>query len=391
MVYPGAMHTRFEHSLGVMHTATMMYDAVWERRKEQLEALGINEAGKERDRTIVRLAALLHDVGHAPFSHAGEELFPRSPETGKLYKHEDYSAALIRTLMTDVIDDHEANENIGISAAEIAQLIEGRSRLSLRRLFWRQLISSQLDADRADYLLRDSYHVGVEYGRYDLRRLIVSLTAGDDAESGGPRLAVDKGGIHAAEALILARYMMFTQVYFHHTRVAFDRHLFLALQALLEEERGEPTFPMPDSNGLSEYLTWTDWRVLGLLQEEKGGEAGRSLRTRDHLRLVYDTGEMATEKELEVVESLETELQPLGVYVARSKRSWYQLADDEIRILRDDRLVPLSQESMVVKGLAALNLTRVYVPKENKDEAKRIVKETAERIINGGARNGHHN
>lgn len=79
-VYPGAMHTRFEHSLGVMHTATMLYDSIVRNSEELLKSeLAYNEAGFERDRQLVRFAALLHDVGHAPFSHAAEELFPERP------------------------------------------------------------------------------------------------------------------------------------------------------------------------------------------------------------------------------------------------------------------------------------------------------------------------
>jgi hypothetical protein len=101
-VYPGAMHTRFEHSLGVMHTATMLYDAIRERSFEVLRNdLGYTKDGLNRGRQLVRLAALLHDVGHSCFSHAGEEQFPEQ-ENGKKYKHEHYSAAIVRAELHDV-------------------------------------------------------------------------------------------------------------------------------------------------------------------------------------------------------------------------------------------------------------------------------------------------
>jgi HD superfamily phosphohydrolase len=93
MVYPGATHTRFEHSLGVMHLATKMYDAIIrdDSNKQLLtEKLNYQESGLKRDRQLVRLAALLHDVGHAPFSHASEAIISKNPVTGKPYKHEDY-------------------------------------------------------------------------------------------------------------------------------------------------------------------------------------------------------------------------------------------------------------------------------------------------------------
>ena len=90
MVYPAAMHTRFEHSLGVMATATRMFDEIWYRQGDVLRDLNFTEGAKDRHRTIVRLAALLHDVGHSPFSHAGEGLMPTNPTTKKPYNHEQY-------------------------------------------------------------------------------------------------------------------------------------------------------------------------------------------------------------------------------------------------------------------------------------------------------------
>ncbi|HET6765356.1 MAG TPA: HD domain-containing protein, partial [Longimicrobiaceae bacterium] len=225
MVYPGAVHTRFEHSLGVMHVATRMFDRITKTCGPSLAELQFEEDGLKRQRILIRLAALLHDVGHSPFSHAGEDLMPVNSATGKPFKHEEYSGQLIRTLMTDVIDDHQSNRrNHAITAAEVAAFIEGGSALDSERLFWRELVTSQLDADRADYLLRDSYHAGVRYGQYDLDRLVNSITMVNDPES-GPRLAVEEGGWHAAEGLIWARYQMFTQVYFHKTRVAYDHHI----------------------------------------------------------------------------------------------------------------------------------------------------------------------
>ena len=96
MVYPGAVHTRFEHSLGVMHLATLMYEKIVNKKKDYLEnKLGYNGSGLENDKKFVRLAALLHDVGHSPFSHAGEGLMDTNPDTDKPYKHENYSAAIV--------------------------------------------------------------------------------------------------------------------------------------------------------------------------------------------------------------------------------------------------------------------------------------------------------
>ena len=142
-IFPGAMHTRFEHSLGVMHMATMLYDGIVQRSQDILQSdLGYNEEGLRRHRVLVRLAALLHDVGHGPFSHAAEELFPfRNGTTQERYKHETYSAAIIRRHFADTISNHPLNTNYDFSVDDIANLVEGRPEAG-KALFWRDLISA---------------------------------------------------------------------------------------------------------------------------------------------------------------------------------------------------------------------------------------------------------
>ena len=113
-VYPGAMHTRFEHSLGVMHMATQLFDGIRSRDRELLRSmLGLEDAGLERHRQLVRFAALLHDVGHGPFSHAAEEVFPRVRDevSARRFRQEEYSTAIIRACFRDVIERHKANAN----------------------------------------------------------------------------------------------------------------------------------------------------------------------------------------------------------------------------------------------------------------------------------------
>jgi len=168
MVYPSATHTRFEHSLGVMHLASQFYDRIVSENKNYLETkLHYNEAGFRRDRQLVRLGALLHDIGHTPFSHVGEDkkLMKENPETNKPYKHEHYSVEIIKNKLGDIIKNHDINQNYRISADEIAGLIEGNEEVLGRKIFWKQLISGQLDADRCDYLLRDPHHSHNNYCR----------------------------------------------------------------------------------------------------------------------------------------------------------------------------------------------------------------------------------
>lgn len=383
MVYPGATHTRFEHSLGVMDVATRMFDRIRERRGSVLEELGYNEAGLQRDRILLRMAALLHDVGHSPFSHAGEDVMPVNAATGRRHKHEEYSSALVRQLMRDVIDDHPMNENVGLKADDVAALIEGSSQKA-RRLFLRQFIIGQLDADRADYLLRDSHHVGVEYGVYDLRRLLVSLTAEVDPASGAPVLAVEEGGRHTAEALIWARYQMFNQVYFHKTRVAYDYHVTGALQHLLArsgaggQEEGAGVFPAPTSEAaLRAYLGWTDWSVLGLLESGGGGEHGAILRERRHHRLVYDTPDIAGPDDSARFRKAREALGDRVALVRTAGNSWYK-PESEIMVALDraggPRLASLSSISPVIRGLRATNKQLMYVPLEARAEAEAILR-----------------
>src|SRR6266700_44702 len=173
-VYPGAMHTRFEHSLGVMHTATLLYDSIVRNSREVLESeLAYDEAGFRRYRQLVRIAALLHDVGHGPFSHASEDLLPVNDMKKEIYRHEDYSAAIVRTHFRSAIEDHPTSNNYGFTADDVASLIEGTAGAK-QGIFWRDIISGQMDADRMDYLLRDSHHVGVAYGKFDFHRLVAT-------------------------------------------------------------------------------------------------------------------------------------------------------------------------------------------------------------------------
>jgi hypothetical protein len=108
--------------------------------------------------------------------HSSEELFPFRADGNRRYKHEEYSAAIIRGELRDAIENHKLNENTELTADKVAALVEG-SPAAKRAIFWRSLIASQMDADRMDYLLRDSHHIGVGYGKFDLHRLISSVIA----------------------------------------------------------------------------------------------------------------------------------------------------------------------------------------------------------------------
>ncbi len=198
LVYPGAVHTRFLHALGVHHLTRRALEAL--EARGALEAL---DAGHRETLPLLPLAALLHDVGHYAFSHAMEEVEPDS-----LPGHHEEVAD--RFLRADSIRD--ALERVHPEApGRIGDLIRGRSDHPLQGL-----ISGSLDLDKVDYLRRDAFFCGVPYGAVDVDRLLDALTLARAGE-GAPEVGVTEKGITALESLLFSKYQMFRNVYWHHT------------------------------------------------------------------------------------------------------------------------------------------------------------------------------
>ena len=192
LVYPGATHTRFEHALGTHHLARRTLALLSEA--EQSNSIS------ETEQAIVRAAALLHDVGHYPFSHALEEI-------GALH-HEDVA----RPLITDGTVASLLTENLGPEApAMVLDLITGRSTSRLQGL-----ISGSLDLDKIEYLKRDAFMCGVPYGEIDVDRLTNSLVLVDDPDTGLRSVGVREKALSALESLLFAKYQMYRNVYWHH-------------------------------------------------------------------------------------------------------------------------------------------------------------------------------
>jgi len=355
----------------------MLYDSIRRNSAEVLkQQLAFTEDGLGRDRQLVRLAALLHDVGHTPFSHSAEDLFPERGAAGEKFAHEDYSAAIIRSEFRSAIEDHQLNRNYRFIADDVAGLIEG-GQAAKTSIFWRDLIDGQMDADRMDYLLRDSRHIGVHYGRFDLHRLISSVIAIPGVEDHPPRLGIEEGGWHAAVALVLARYFMFTQVYFHKTRVAYDVHLRETMKTLLPDGH----FPKPTGTELKEFLRWDDWEVLGLLADGKGGEHGKRIIERNHYRRIYYTPEVCADKDLVELDAVKVKLGTLVLAEESAKKSWYKAGSRDIPVysrVRSPSVQPLSKYSKVIENMMENNQVFLYVDAASRHEAERLVKEGQE-------------
>jgi uncharacterized protein len=189
---------------------------------------------KENWRQVVRVAALLHDVGHLPFSHAAEEAL--RPEG---WNHERITAEMIRhsEIVGILEDDSIRPEDVIDLSWDLKKRLRAEPNVNLSP--WKTLLNeiitgNTFGADRIDYLLRDSWHAGVSYGRFDEGRLIAGLRAVIHPDNNEIALGLDVGSIHSAEALLLARYFMYTQVYFHDVRRVYDLHLRDFLQGWLD-------------------------------------------------------------------------------------------------------------------------------------------------------------
>ncbi len=204
LAFPSAEHSRFTHALGALAVGERVFATLWAHSSEFFS----DEADFQKQRRLLRASLLLHDIGHGPFSHACEAVLGR--------RHETRTAAILA-----LPEVHRALADMEIDSFELLSLVAGGAT---RYPVLRELVSGpNLDCDRMDYLLRDAYFTGVSGGSYDVDQLIGSLRILD--VRGEPLLGVDGRGVVALESFVLARYMMFATVYFHHTTRMFEHVL----------------------------------------------------------------------------------------------------------------------------------------------------------------------
>ncbi len=293
-VYPAANHTRFEHVLGAMHLAGVLGEALpVELSKRQVSEL--------------RLAALLHDIGHGPFSHVFEPLMIR--HLGKT--HEDLVPWLVRE--TEISD---RLEKAGYSSKTLGKLAVGRLG-DKRRPFLDQVISSTVDVDKMDFLVRDSFHTGAGYGSIDVHRLLYTMDVLDG------NLSVDGTAVATLESFLLARVESFRTIYFHRASRAVQIMIVKALENA-KDELGILDFDDPeDYLKLDDYKVWTDLREC-----KTSGKIIHDLENRRLLKCSYERTLYAKEELVSNVITKDSVREDMQEELARKAR----VPEDEVFI-----------------------------------------------------------
>lgn len=387
LVYHGAEHTRFGHSLGVMYLVTRAFDTVTKKKPELFD-----EKKRLWYRQILRLIALIHDLGHAPFSHASEELFLDGRE------HEEYTRdILFNTEIAKCVQDigyyfssvHGKGYNI---TPDLLWLIyEGKDVWNDKYImpdykFLKSFMDGALDCDKMDYLIRDSYFCGVKYGEYDIDRLVSSFTVYHKPNENILLLAMERGGIHALEEFILARYFMFIQVYYHKTRRLLDKRLVNCLEKILPDGK----YPLDTCD----YLDWDDTKVINEAKLHQGNLYADNFLNRKVLSCVYQSDVHADLKGTRlfklIYKTLEEKILETGI--SEDELHHYLLMDEVSqpvhnisKELDDDKAIPIIvehqiqpttvyEESLVLQGLQkAISIKRIYVSEEFKKIAEDII------------------
>jgi uncharacterized protein len=372
LVYPSAQHSRFEHSLGAMHIAGLAAEAL-------LRKGYINHAEMVQD---LRLAALLHDIGHGPFSHLFEELLEYHCNT----THEELGKKII--MQSEIVD---ILERYGSSAHQICRLSFGQSKVN----FMNEIISGGLSADIMDYLPRDGLFTGAEYAKVDYHRLVSSL------EVSRNRLAIDRSALNSLESMLISRYEMFKAVYFHKT-VRGAEVMLLRSMISADEALGLT------NTSLRNYLALTDEATLERLCALSGkysfsGKMARDYRDRRLLKSVYEKflhkrdRQRMDRKALEALASRIADIAAIDrnyVFVDASRVPSMPLTPSKeemysVLVVDKEQVyeMPVSEIPLVESISGFFDMLRVYTTAENREKVERAVKKVLgdQEILHMGA------
>jgi HD superfamily phosphohydrolase len=383
LVYPGATHRRFEHALGVMDLSGRVFDIVTAERNLTDKVRDIVPSPEDLHywRRVLRVAALCHDIGHLPFSHGAEDLLPKG------YKHENLTVDLLRSPEMQSIWESMIPP---LNVEHLVKVAVGQKVLGDRVSFsaWERILTDivtgdAFGVDRMDYLLRDSLHAGVAYGRFDHYRLIETIrilpSFEDNVEF--PMLGIEEGGIHAAEALLLARYFMFTQLYLHPIRRIYDIHLKDFLVLWLKDGKF--------SIDLEDHLRMTDNEVLVGIQKaaydsgHSANDPARRILRREHFKILYGRNpkDMRINREASkaVYEAACSKFGPDNFRHDPYKKG-NKIADYPV-LYDDGRIVSAISSSNILAALESAAIDFVFVTPELSNEAHKWLETNREEII----------
>jgi len=356
LTYPAAQHTRFEHSLGVMHIASQAGHALHEK--------GIL---KSDDIETLRLSGLLHDIGHGPFSHLFEEIIQE-----KKISHEDFGREII--LKSEIGDSLSKN---GFDKKLITKIAFGDSKFQ----YMNEIVSGALSADMMDYLLRDGYFTGAEHARIDHKRITQSLDVHKK------KLALERSALYSFESMMHSRYQMFKAVYFHKTVRAAEVMLLEALR-LSDDEFGFTNF------NVNEFVNLTDEYVLSTLISSKSSKLKRArqlaedYQNRKLLKCVFErilTGKANLKKirtaELRTLISKKSKIDENEIFVDSSVTPSIPLAPSKnestsiILITNENgkstaKEMPISQIPVVSAISGFMNIFRIYTHQKNRKKVE---------------------
>lgn len=342
MVYHSAEHSRFSHSVGVYETVRKMIERV----------NGLRESLTEVEVVALLCSGLLHDVGHGPFSHAFESI----TET----HHETFTDRII-------VEDTNIHRILKEAHPDLPKMVSDIIAHRHPRKLLTQIISSQLDADRMDYLLRDSYFTGVSYGEFDLGRILRTMQVVDD------RIVIKESGIHAVEDYIMARYQMYWQVYLHPASRSFEAMLHsifkrmrdLTLQDSLAMD--DVTFFKPFVNGqeipLSAHFMLDEsvcnYGFLKLCQSDD--DILRDLARRLVNRHLFKYENLTNTLQIEEISKrtmdlgYDPEYYVVEDFITQTlyQRPYQNNKDDGIYVISQEQLIELSEASEIVRGFVA--------------------------------------
>lgn len=313
LVYPGANHTRFEHSLGTAHLSGVI-----------AKRIGLDEDEVRK----VKIYGLLHDIGHTPFSHEGEDI---------LKKH---------------VGDHETLGEKKIQSGEISDIVSENFRpKEILELEKANIITSDLGSDRMDYLKRDAQNTGVAYGIIDIDRIVHTL----GMEEG--QLCIEKGGLEAAEYLLVARFVMFSTVYLHRVVRIATAMLYRAIEETIDDGYSPQEFALLD-----------DEDAMNVMLNHKGSKYAKALRTRKLYKEAYSLprGSYDEAKKLEELLADKFKCDVIIDY----PHAFFKPADFLVKT--EDGTVPISKLSKLVRSLkkAEEDRMRVLVLAEENDAEK---------------------